>query len=222
MAVWDSAANTRSAHSHPWLAKLLFALDRLLRRRSCVIEYSQHPACLFRLEIDRLRLPLALREGTRAAPGQRIARLHFWNQRVPTVPRDGAGIAWARRMQKSIAVSLRELARYLRSRPDLDDIALVCGDVPNGTRTQHDQLARIMAHYGFETIPERGPLPIGKRLHRLGENILISLVVLAQNAAALRRDTLSRVRVPIYLSRAELERRFGAGRRPAAQSLEAS
>jgi hypothetical protein len=52
-------------------------------------------------------------------------------------------------------------------------------------------------------------LPIGKQLHRLGENVLISLTVLAQNARALRFDTLRRARVPIYLSRRVLERKFG-------------
>ena len=35
-----------------------------------------------------------------------------------------------------------------------------------------------MAYYGFETIPEPHPLPLRERLHRLGENILISFIVL--------------------------------------------
>jgi hypothetical protein len=63
-----------------------------------------------------------------------------------------------------------------------------------------------MAYYGFETIAEPGRLRFGQRLHRFGENILISLIVLAHNSGALRPDTLARVRVPIYLSRRALER----------------
>jgi hypothetical protein len=54
-------------------------------------------------------------------------------------------------------------------------------------------------------------LSVGERIHRFGENILISLTVFAQNAAALRLDTMSRVRVPIYLSRRTLEEKFGSG-----------
>jgi hypothetical protein len=50
---------------------------------------------------------------------------------------------------------------------------------------------------------------MGERLHRFGENILISLIVLAHNPGALRPDTLKRVRVPIYLSRRVLEKKFG-------------
>ena len=111
-------------------------------------------------------------------------------------------------MQRAIAISLYELARHLAEQPDLADVAIVCADVPSATRSQSGQLARIMAHYGFETIAEPEHLPLAERLYRLGENILISLIVLAHNAGALRPDTLSRVRVPIYLSRRVLERDF--------------
>lgn len=217
MAVWDSAEQERHApYSHPWLAELLCALDVRLRRRHAVFEYTGHPACIFRLDITPSPRSLALRDGTRAHAGQRIARLHFWNEHLPPFPHNGATIAWARQMQQAIAISLRELARYLASRPDLGDVTVIWGDVPSGTRTQTAKLARIMEHYGFEVIPEPDPLPIGPRLRRLAENILISLIVLAQNAGALRLDTLNRVRVPIYFSRRLLNAKFGdAGERTA-------
>jgi hypothetical protein len=83
--------------------------------------------------------------------------------------------------------------------------------VPSGTRSQSGQVARIMGYYGFETIPETGALSLGERLHRFGENILISMIVLAHNAAALRSDTLARVRVPIFLSRRALEKELTSG-----------
>lgn len=209
MAVWDSAApKPHSPYSHPWLAGLLFAFDVRQRRRQAVFEYSRNPACIFRLDICRARRLLTLRDGTRVGVGERVARLHFWNEHVPLLPADGATIGWARRMQRAIAISLRELARYLAEQPDLVDIAVICGDVPSATKSQSGQLARIMAYYGFETIAEPEYLSLGERLHRLGENILISLIVLAHNAGALRADTLLRVRVPIYLSRRMLERDF--------------
>lgn len=210
MAVWDSAKHgTPSPHSHPWLADALFAFDTRLRRRSAVIEYSNHPSCIFRLDIARVRQPVTLRDGTRLNPGERMARLHFWNEQVPAVPRNGTTIGWARRMQQSIALSLRELARYLALRPDLRDITMICGDVPSGTKAQSRQLAYIIGYYGFEAIAEQERLSIGERIHRLAENILISLIVFAHNARTLRRDTLSRARLPIYLSRRALDERFG-------------
>ncbi len=215
MAVWDSAERrVWSQHSHPWLAELLFALDAWLRRRQAVFEYTRDPHCVFRLDINRSLRALVLRDGTRVHRGQRMARLHFWNEQIPPVPKNGPTIAWARRMQQAIAISLAELACYLASRPDLSDIAVVCAEVPSGTRAQSEQLARIMGRYGFETIAEPAHSLIAERARRFGENILISLIVLASNAAALRGDTLKRVRVPIYLSRRVLVEKFsGLGER---------
>ena len=216
MAVWDSAEQRAgSPHSHPWLAEALFALDARLRRRQAVFEYSRHPACIFRLDIARSSRSIALRDGARVHTGQRVARLHFWNEHIPPFPRNGATIAWARQMQQAIATSLRELAYYLASRPDLGDITMICGNIPSGTRTQTEQLARIMAHYGFEAIPGPDDLTIGQRMRRFGENILISLIVFAQNAGALRLDTLNRVRVPIYFSRRLLNEKYGPASKPA-------
>ena len=211
MTVCDSAQRkSRAPHSHRWLVEALSAFDVRQRRRQAVFEYTSSPACIFRLDITRAPRDLALRDGTRIRAGDRVARLHFWNEQIPPLPDDGATIAWARRMQRAIGLSLHELARYLAERPDLADIAVISGLVPSATKSQSGQLARIMAYYGFETIPEPHPLPLGERLHRLGENILISFIVLAHNAGALRADTLMRVRVPIYLSRAALESEFAA------------
>jgi hypothetical protein len=209
MAVWDSAERKSLApYGRRWLAEALSTFDARQRRRQAVFEYSCNPACIFRLDISQARRSFTLSDGTRVDVGKRLARLHFWNEQIPKMPEDGATIGWARRMQRAIAISLCELARYLAECPDLADITVICGDVPSATRSQSGQLARIMAYYGFETIAEPKQLPLGERLHRLGENILISLIVLAHNSSALRPDTLSRVRVPIYLSRRILEKDF--------------
>lgn len=210
MAVWDSATQgAQSPHSHPWLAEIIFALDSRLRRGHAVVEYSAHPSCVFRLEIGRAGRQLNMRDGTQIRAGQRIVHLHFWNEHIPPMPQNGPTIRWASTLQKSIAISLRELARFLASRPDLRDISVICGDVPSGTKAQSRQVAHIMAYYGFETRNDDEPLRLGERLHRFGQNVLISLIVFAHNAGALRLNTLSRVRVPIYLSRPTLERKFG-------------
>ncbi|HTV38023.1 MAG TPA: hypothetical protein VMF12_16460 [Xanthobacteraceae bacterium] len=112
-------------------------------------------------------------------------------------------------MHKSLAFSMREMARFFSSRPDLRDVSVIYADVPSGTKAQSRQVAHIMAYYGFETRNDDERLPIGERLHRFGQNVLISLIVFAHNAGALRLDTLNRARVRIYLSRQTLERKFG-------------
>ena len=150
-----------------------------------------------------------MRDGTVVHRGQRIVHLHLWNEHIPPVPATGTTIRWARQMQRGMAIALHELAKYLAARPELADIAAIFADVPCGTQSQAHQLSTIMAHYGFETVSEEEPALLGERLHRFGDNILISLMVLAQNSVALRADSLRRVRVPIYLSRRGLAQRFG-------------
>jgi hypothetical protein len=211
MTVCDSAQRkSRAPYGRRWLVEALSAFDDRQRRRQAVFEYTRDPACIFRIDVTRASRAVTLRDGTFLRPGDRVVRLHFWNEQIPTLPEDGATIAWARRMQKAIGGSLEELARYLAAQPDLADIAAICGHVPSGTKSQSRQIARIMAYYGFETILETEPLPFAERLHRFGENILISLIVLAHNAGALRSDTLARVRVPIFLSRRALDHEFTA------------
>lgn len=211
MAVWESASrhSVPARYSHPWLAEAIFAFDKWLQHRQGVIEYSAHPRCLFRMDVGRARRQLRLRDGTLLCHGQRVVHLHLWNERIPPVPEIGTTIRWARQMQRGMAVSLRELARYLASRPELRDVAVICAEAPCGTQSQAHQLAHIMAHYGFEAILDEAPVRLGERLYRFGDNILISLMVLAQNSVTLRADTLRRVRVPIYLSRRGLVERFG-------------
>jgi YkoP-like protein len=216
MTVCDSAQRkSRAPYGRRWLVEALSAFDDRQRRRQAVFEYTSDPACIFRIDVTRASRGVTLRDGTFVRPDDRVVRLHFWNEQIPTLPEDGATIAWARRMQRAIGASLEELARYLAAQPDLADIAVICGHVPSGTKSQSGQIARIMAYYGFETIPETEPLPLAERLHRFGENILISLIVLAHNAGALRSDTLARVRVPIFLSRRALDREFTAGEKVA-------
>jgi hypothetical protein len=211
MAVCDSAQRkSRAPHSRRWLVEAISAFDDRQRRRQAVFEYTRNPACIFRIDIGRAPRAVTLRDRTEVCAGDRVVRLHFWNEQIPSMPEDGATIAWARCMQRAIGASLQELSRYLAARPELADIALICGHVPSGTKSQSGQVARIMGYYGFETIPETAPLLLAERLHRFGENILISLIVLAHNAAALRSDTLARVRVPIFLSRRALDQAFTA------------
>jgi hypothetical protein len=212
MAVCDSVPRkSRAPSSRGWLVEALSAFDDWQRQRQAVFEYTRNPTCIFRLDVCRAPRELILRDGTMVHVGDRVARLHFWNEQIPPLPEHGATIAWARRMKLAIGDSLHELARYLATRPDLADVAVICGYVPSGTKSQTGQIARIMGYYGFETIPETEAPSLGERLHRFGENILISMIVLAHNAAALRSDTLARVRVPIFLSRRALESEFTSG-----------
>ena len=210
MALLDfNKSDAQSPFSYPKLAELLFAADKILQRRYGVIEYSANPSCIFRLQICPATRDVVLRDGTRLRRGQRVAKLHYWNEHMPALQEPGTLLAWAHEFTRRLELSLSELAQYLASRPDLRDVEVVAADVAATVKEECGRVVRIMQRYGFEASAEEDDLPSGEILHRFGENILISLMVFVRNAKALRINSLRRARLPIFVSRKTLERRFG-------------
>lgn len=138
-----------------------------------------------------------------------MIKLHYWNEQIPRVPRTGPTIGWARQFCRQLELSLCELARYCAANPELNDVVAIGANVSQGTRQQRDQLTNIMRRFGFAPplAPERARPDT--RLRRLGENMLITVLILAQNPTVLRVDTLWRDRTELFLSRTALAARFG-------------
>jgi hypothetical protein len=194
---------------HALLERIVFAIDAALRRWNSVVEFTTDPTCILRIRVDRLERALVLSDGTSAGAGERFVDLHLWNEHIPAMPKEGASIAWARQMHLSFRQSLQQLVRYLATRPDLDDIAVVRCTLLFAAPERDDQMARLLGRYGFELVPGESALTLSERARRFGENIQISLIVLVHNAAALRRDTLRRGRTRVFMSRRALEQRYG-------------
>jgi hypothetical protein len=182
-------------------------LDRSLRARQGIIEYTNSPHCIFRMEVARSEDQVVLRDGTTVRPADRIIVLHLWNEHIPHLPPGGATLGWARRLSCALEYSLSALESYLASRTDLDDIVAIRAEMALAARERNDQIIALAARYGFEPV-EAARRPLSKLLHRFGENILIAMLVLAHNPASFRIDTLRRSCTPIILSRCTLRRRF--------------
>jgi hypothetical protein len=210
----ETASYTPSEHTapsvdHPHLGALLSKLDEGLRRRLGVIEYTHSPDCIFRMQVARSPYEQVLSDGTHLRRGDRVVILHLWNEQIRHFPEGGPTFSWARQFNRAFDTSLRELSAYLAAHRELDDVAAVCADIALASAQQSDQLVRIVNRYGFERARERGSVSLFERLHRLGENVLIVMMVFARNAGALRRDTMWRDRTLVLLSRRELEQRYG-------------
>jgi hypothetical protein len=108
------------------------------------------------------------------------------------------------------------LAGFLDRRRDLDDVVAICAKMSLEPAERSMQLVRFVGRFGFERIAAVGSRSFRQQMHWFGENILISMIVLARNAAALRADTLRRDRIMVLLSRRELRRRYGFARDEAA------
>jgi hypothetical protein len=196
----------KSAPGAGWLQTAVFALDRRIRRRIGVYEYTHHPECLFRAQVVRVGDPLMLADGTSVGPGNRALVLHLWNEQMPVIGPMGPTLAWGRRADRAMDISLRELACYLAAQPNLRDIAVICADMPVIGTTQAGQLARILARYGFEAgvddTDHRG------LLHRFGDAVLVLMLVWAANPRAVRSALLRCCNLRIFQSRTAFERRY--------------
>jgi hypothetical protein len=200
----------------PWLEAMVSALDDRLRLRHGVIEYTNSSECLFRIQLVTSNEDYVLSDGTCIRPGDRVANLHVWNEQFPCFAGKGPTLAWARRVNHAFDLSLRELAAFLEARRDLYDVVAICANMSLEPAERSAQLVRFVSRFGFERIAAASSRSFRQQVHWFGENVLISMMVLARNAAALRVDTLRRDRTLVFLSRRELRRRYGFARDEAA------
>jgi hypothetical protein len=193
----------RAIHPEQWV----FGLDRWLRRWHGVYEYTAHRECLFRAEHALAEETLLLSDGARMCRGDPILKVHLWNEHMPAMGQDGPTIAWARRVNRALETSLRELARHVVQCSDLDAVVAVCADMRLGTAKRSAQLTRIVSRYGFEAANDSR---VGRPglLRLVGENILMVLLVLATNPIAFRAAVLRRDHARAVMSRAKLLRLY--------------
>jgi YkoP domain len=190
----------------PWLEHAIFALDGWLRRRQGIYEYTRDPHCMFRVGLRSADRDLTLCDGTLVRAGEPVLELHLWNENVPAMGLEGPTVAWARQVSRAIHTSLRELAAHVAEHPALDGVKAVCGDMQLGSPRQTEQLAHIVARYGFEAVADVSGRH--ETLHRFGKSLLVLLLVMATNPIALRSAILRRYHKRVFLSRSTLERRY--------------
>jgi len=93
------------ARQFPWLEAMVGALDDRLRLWHGVIEYTNSPECLFRIQFIASGEIYVLSDGTCIQPGDRVANLHVWNEQFPRFGGNGPTLAWARRVNQAFEFS---------------------------------------------------------------------------------------------------------------------
>jgi hypothetical protein len=192
---------------------LISAIDSALRARQRILEYSDRPNCIFRMHVAAAASDITLSDATRIEAGSRLVNLHLWNERIPPFPDRGPTLSWARGLCHDFEISLGELAAFIACHPALDDVVAIAGNLVLSSPQKAQLLENLAARYGFVRAIDSGSRSASQRLHQLGENILISMIVISFNPAAFRIDFLRRNRLQVYLHRAELMRRFGRRRK---------
>lgn len=144
------------------MRKMIFALDRLLRRSQGIFEFWDDPNCIFRVNFTHLNRPLSVPEGHIPAGAKKL-ELHLWNENIPDIPESGLDLAWALGAYRKLQSSLRALGDELEKNSELVDVAAVGGVTslfsPGDGSTWED----IFSGIGFTMAPHRNSLgPFGE------------------------------------------------------------
>jgi hypothetical protein len=190
-----------------WISAPVLWLDAALRRHQGVFEFTSNPECIFRVSITQLKDDLRLANGV-VERGRRVADLHLWNEQLPIPAKDAPPLVWGRQISRALVASLAELTAFLGKRPDLKDVAGAYANIWLGTAEHTDQLVRLSGRFGFEHISEEKPWVLTEQIHRIGMNILLSMIVLSLNTKLSPYRGRLRRRVTVFLPRTTLETRF--------------
>jgi YkoP domain len=198
-------------------------LDGLIRVCYGVYEYTDDPDCLLRVAISPARAPVSLADGTRIQLGEPIGTVHCWNEHFPRYPAHGPDLRWACTIRHRVRRSLNALADHIVTEPAWRDVRALCAEAVLSSRLGWPQVQRVAQRYGFERVTP--PASALRRLHALGEGIVLWGLTHAFNPAALARQPFLREHHELWISRAELVARYGhpiAAARPRSASPDAS
>jgi hypothetical protein len=187
--------------------------DAMLRSYYGVREFTDDPACVFRIGVGKARATLRLSDGTLVRSGEAVGTLHFWNEHLPRRGRYGRGLGWACAMRGRVVRSLAELAAFVETDPAWREIAAFHAEAGLSARMGSGQVERVVRRYGFErTAPEPSLL---RRVHNFGDDFLLWGLARAFNPRALPRLRFWREHQDLWISRTALRRQYLA-RRPTA------
>jgi ceramide glucosyltransferase len=186
------------------LAPLVRYIDRTLRRRAGIFDFSDDPQCMFRVSIAPSDQAVTLCDGAQVRMGDEVGQLHLFNEQVPHIPPEGPGLAWAMRAQRQAAYTMELLAIAVRSDERLTKVQAFIADSVFTPRRGFAAIRRVAGRLGFEVHDPARPEGILHRLHDWGENLLIWALLRTFNPAGLHGAKLVRERHRFWISREKL------------------
>jgi hypothetical protein len=150
------------------------------------------------------RSDILLQHGTLVRSGDAIVELHLWNEQLPLISPDGPNMAWGALVHKQIRRSLTLLAIHLVANPD---VVAVHAEAALGCRMGQQQRVRFAGRYGFEIVD--GKLRLHSRVRHFCDDFLCRGLARTFNPYGLKDEPIHRNRYAIWMSRAELDQRWG-------------
>lgn len=188
---------------------LVRGIDSLLRRTHGIYEYSQDPRCLLRISPIRSRWDLSLADGTRIAPGELLAVIHFWNERLPPMRPAGVDLQWARAFYRDVRPSLELLSEHLAATPRWHGVRALCGEATFMRSENMSAGLSLLSRIGLEVHPSDRGTASWQRLAAWGENLFSWLLMWTYNPASLRGRTPAAIeRYWVWMSRRTLDEKY--------------
>ncbi len=213
---FDFAAE--AGRRYGWWVLLIGSLDSVLRACHGIRDYTDDPACVFRLGLVAARDAMTLADGTAIAAGEPVGTLHLWNEHLPPYTNGGPDLAWASHMRRRVFLSLQLLADAVECEPAWQHVQAFRGDATLSRRLGETQIRRVAERYGFERVAT--PLTLLGQLHLIGDSFNAWALTSAFNPAALERQGFLRGRCEVWMSRRVLLARYGRPARRAAMQPE--
>lgn len=204
LAVGALGASSGAWPDELWAGSIAM-VDAVLRSFYGVHEFTDDPACVFRLGRSHARSAVALSDGIQIATGEPIGTLHFWNEHLPRYPDTGPDLRWACTMRDQVAHSMRLLADHIETEPAWRDIRALYGDaVFFSARLGMPQIERVCMRFGFERVPTESDPSLWRRFGLFCESLTLWGLTRAFQPAALPRRPFLRPQQELWISRARL------------------
>lgn len=132
------------------------ALDRRVRKKLNIVEFSDDPDCIFRVRLCEAYRDLPLPDGT-VTQGESVAEVHWWNERLPPIGEDGLDMKWAVRMRRMLITTHRLIAQQLLDNPGWADVRAIGTTTALSPAGAGAEWGRRMGRLGYIVMPHENP-----------------------------------------------------------------
>ena len=203
----DTTRHGLDSFLHGSVDRAVLAIDRSLRRANGIFEFCESDQCILRIAIIPAEARILLPDGTLLLPEDPIIDLHLWNERLPSLSRGGSSLAWGAAFRTRMRATLRLLAEYVASDPELNNVKACRARV---AFLRDKRIRRAARHLGFvSAVPDQS---IPEHVHEFLEVFLIYGLTWVFNPEALPHKACLPQRSYLWMSRGELFRRYKADR----------
>jgi hypothetical protein len=182
------------------------SVDAMLRRRQGIEEFTDDPACIFRISLARAGRALVLSDGAAIRPADPIVEIHYWNEHLSPIPEQGLNPAWAASFKRGLRYSLALVADLVAHDPRFGSVVAIHGAPAFAVESGAGSSARISERLGYDVVgDERAHGPI----HAWLDSVLVWFLMWTFNRTSTRGRGISHGRIQIWMSRRKLIERYG-------------